>query len=112
LLFPQPSLINNRWISNESGKTFVTIDPATGAEICQVSEGGQRSNKDRGGRHRHQSEDVCSTVLPTLYTEVKTVTSKLQGDITRIASPIRARQKLGAMVRRERLEKQALNQEK
>ncbi|HEY3166158.1 MAG TPA: hypothetical protein VGK57_02950 [Candidatus Binatia bacterium] len=70
-------LINNRWIANESGKTFATIAPATGAEICQVSEGGQRSNKDRGGRHRHQSEDVCSTVLPTLYTEVKTVTSKL-----------------------------------
>jgi hypothetical protein len=34
-------LINNRWIANESGKTFATIDPATGAEICQVSEGGQ-----------------------------------------------------------------------
>jgi len=31
-------LINNRWIANESGKTFATIDPATGAEICQVSE--------------------------------------------------------------------------
>jgi len=77
LLFPQPSLINNRWIANESGKTFVTIDPATGAEICQVSEA-----------------DAA-----TLYTEVKTVTSKLFEDITRIASPIRARQKLGAMVR-------------
>jgi len=34
-------LINNRWIANESGKTFTTIDPVTGAEICQVSEGGQ-----------------------------------------------------------------------
>jgi aldehyde dehydrogenase (NAD+) len=31
-------LINNRWIASESGKTFATIDPATGAEICQVSE--------------------------------------------------------------------------
>jgi aldehyde dehydrogenase (NAD+) len=31
-------LINNRWIASESGHTFATIDLATGAEICQVSE--------------------------------------------------------------------------
>jgi aldehyde dehydrogenase (NAD+) len=31
-------LINNRWIPSESGKTFATINPATGDEICQVSE--------------------------------------------------------------------------
>src|SRR5580692_7526379 len=31
-------LINNRWIASESGKTFATINPATGEEICQVSE--------------------------------------------------------------------------
>jgi aldehyde dehydrogenase (NAD+) len=31
-------LINNRWIPSESGKTFATINPATGEEICQVSE--------------------------------------------------------------------------
>ena len=29
-------LTNNRWIASESGKTIATIDPATGAEICQV----------------------------------------------------------------------------
>jgi aldehyde dehydrogenase (NAD+) len=31
-------LINNRWVSSESGKTFPTINPATGEEICQVAE--------------------------------------------------------------------------
>jgi aldehyde dehydrogenase (NAD+) len=31
-------LINNRWIPSESGKTFATINPATGEEICRVAE--------------------------------------------------------------------------
>jgi aldehyde dehydrogenase (NAD+) len=31
-------LINNRWIASESGKTFPTINPSTGQEICQVAE--------------------------------------------------------------------------
>ncbi len=31
-------LINNRWVPSESGKTFATINPATGDEICQVAE--------------------------------------------------------------------------
>ena len=31
-------LINNRWIDSESGKTFGTINPSTGEEICQVAE--------------------------------------------------------------------------
>jgi aldehyde dehydrogenase (NAD+) len=31
-------LINNRWVESESGKTFATINPATGDEICQVAE--------------------------------------------------------------------------
>jgi aldehyde dehydrogenase (NAD+) len=31
-------LINNRWIDSQSGKTFPTINPATGEEICQVAE--------------------------------------------------------------------------
>jgi aldehyde dehydrogenase (NAD+) len=32
-------LINNRWVPSESGKTFATINPSTGEEICQVAEG-------------------------------------------------------------------------
>ena len=31
-------LIDNRWVESESGKTFPTINPATGEEICRVSE--------------------------------------------------------------------------
>jgi aldehyde dehydrogenase (NAD+) len=31
-------LINNRWVPSESGKTFATINPSTGDEICQVAE--------------------------------------------------------------------------
>jgi aldehyde dehydrogenase (NAD+) len=31
-------LINNRWVEAVSGRTFPTINPATGEEICQVGE--------------------------------------------------------------------------
>src|ERR1700728_4208175 len=31
-------LIDNRWIASESGKTFATVNPTTGEEICQVAE--------------------------------------------------------------------------
>jgi aldehyde dehydrogenase (NAD+) len=31
-------LINNRWVPSESGRTFATINPSTGEEICQVAE--------------------------------------------------------------------------
>jgi len=31
-------LINNQWVDSVSGKTFPTVNPATGEEICQVAE--------------------------------------------------------------------------
>lgn len=31
-------LINNRWVNSQSGKTFATVNPTTGEEICQVAE--------------------------------------------------------------------------
>jgi len=31
-------LIDNRWIPSESGRTFATVNPSTGEEICQISE--------------------------------------------------------------------------
>jgi aldehyde dehydrogenase (NAD+) len=31
-------LIENRWVESASGRTFPTINPATGEEICQVAE--------------------------------------------------------------------------
>lgn len=30
-------LINNRWVSSESGETFATVNPSTGEEICRVA---------------------------------------------------------------------------
>lgn len=35
---PTKIFINNRWVNSKSGKTFPTINPATGEEICQVAE--------------------------------------------------------------------------
>jgi len=32
-------LINNEWCNSVSGKTFTTINPATGEELCEVQEG-------------------------------------------------------------------------
>ena len=31
-------LINNQWVASESGRTFATVNPSTGEEICQVAE--------------------------------------------------------------------------
>jgi len=31
-------LINNRWVASQSGKTFPTINPSTGEEICRIAE--------------------------------------------------------------------------
>jgi aldehyde dehydrogenase (NAD+) len=30
-------LINGRWVPSESGKTFATVNPTAGEEICQVA---------------------------------------------------------------------------
>jgi aldehyde dehydrogenase (NAD+) len=46
LVKPQPSvtlpmtqlLIGNEWVNSKSGKTFPTLNPATGEEICQIAE--------------------------------------------------------------------------
>jgi aldehyde dehydrogenase (NAD+) len=35
----QPLFIGGRWLDSVSGKTFPTINPATGETICQVAEG-------------------------------------------------------------------------
>src|SRR5262245_7670035 len=35
----QKMVINGRWIDSHSGKTFATLNPATGEVICQVAEG-------------------------------------------------------------------------
>jgi aldehyde dehydrogenase (NAD+) len=35
----QPLFIGGRWLDSASGKTFPTVNPATGETICQVAEG-------------------------------------------------------------------------
>jgi aldehyde dehydrogenase (NAD+) len=35
----QPMLIGGKWVDSVSGKTFPTINPATGEKICEVAEG-------------------------------------------------------------------------
>src|SRR5215831_4939263 len=35
----QPLFIGGKWLDSVSGKTFATINPATGETICQVAEG-------------------------------------------------------------------------
>jgi len=36
---PEPKLlIDNRWVDAASGRTFATVNPSTGEEICQVAE--------------------------------------------------------------------------
>src|ERR1700694_4953805 len=35
----QPLFINGKWQDSVSGKTFPTLNPATGETICQVAEG-------------------------------------------------------------------------
>ena len=34
----QPLLIGGKWLDSVSGKTFPTVNPATGETICQVAE--------------------------------------------------------------------------
>jgi acyl-CoA reductase-like NAD-dependent aldehyde dehydrogenase len=36
---PQSLFIGSKWLDSVSGKTFPTINPATGETICQVAEG-------------------------------------------------------------------------
>jgi aldehyde dehydrogenase (NAD+) len=42
----QPMLIGGKWVDSVSGKTFPTINPATGETICQVAEG-DKADVDR-----------------------------------------------------------------
>src|SRR3954451_4684287 len=35
----QPMFIGGKWVDSQSGKTFPTVNPATGQTICQVAEG-------------------------------------------------------------------------
>ncbi|MGH7170259.1 MAG: aldehyde dehydrogenase family protein, partial [Gemmataceae bacterium] len=42
----QPMFIGGKWVDSVSGKTFATLNPATGETICQVAEG-DKADVDR-----------------------------------------------------------------
>ena len=49
-------LINNRWVNSRSGKTFPTINPSTGEEICQVAEADEADVNEAVKAARHAFE--------------------------------------------------------
>jgi aldehyde dehydrogenase (NAD+) len=51
-------LINNRWVASESGRTFATVNPATGEDICQIAEADSADvDKADGAEHRTQHSE-------------------------------------------------------
>jgi aldehyde dehydrogenase (NAD+) len=64
-------LINNRWVNSQSGKTFATVNPTTGEEICQVAEASAADvdiavkAADPGERQTGWSDRGCYTDWPT-----------------------------------------------
>src|SRR5215469_942584 len=54
---PTKLLIGNRWVDSRSGKTFPTINPATGEEICQVAEADAADVNEAVGAARKAFED-------------------------------------------------------
>ncbi len=59
----QPMFIGGKWVDSVCGKTFPTINPATGETICQVAEGDKadvdlrRQGRPQGVRRRPLVED-------------------------------------------------------
>src|SRR3954447_3620432 len=49
-------LINNQWVESASGKTFPTINPSTGEEICQVAEADEADVDEAVKAARHAFE--------------------------------------------------------
>ena len=55
-LGPTTLLINNKFRNSRSGKTFATINPATGEEICQVAEADEADVDEAVKAARHAFE--------------------------------------------------------
>ena len=65
--------INNEFVDSESGKTFSTVNPATGEVICELQEGDKadvdkaiKAAKAAFSRHRY-----CSKYLANYKTKTK-----------------------------------------
>src|SRR5438094_9086490 len=50
----QPLFIGGKWLDSASGKTFPTLNPATGETICQVAEG-DKADVDRAVKAARQA---------------------------------------------------------
>ena len=50
----QRMLIDGRWVDSVSGKTFATVNPATGEVICEVAEG-DKADVDRAVKAARQA---------------------------------------------------------
>ena len=69
--------INNEFVDSESGKTFSTVNPATGEVICDLQEGDKadvdkaiKAAKAAFSRHRY-----CSKYLANYKTKTKKLAS-------------------------------------
>ncbi len=60
---PTKLLINNEWVDAESGKTFPTINPATGEVITQVAEG-DKADVDKAVRAARKAFQTWRNVNP------------------------------------------------
>ena len=57
LATPRKMLIGGRWVEAVSGKTFATLDPATGEELARVAEGAKQDID----RAVHAARAACDT---------------------------------------------------
>ncbi len=60
---PTKLLINNEWVDAESGKTFPTINPATGEVITQIAEG-DKADVDKAVRAARKAFQTWRNVNP------------------------------------------------
>jgi len=64
--FQNKLLINNKWVDAKSGKTFSTVNPATGEEICKVAEADAADVNEAVASARKTFETVWKTTNTTV----------------------------------------------
>jgi phenylacetaldehyde dehydrogenase len=61
---PKQLLIDGKWVPSASGKTFATVDPATGQEICSVAHGEAEDVRRAVAAARKAFDDSAWTSMP------------------------------------------------
>jgi aldehyde dehydrogenase (NAD+) len=97
---PQPAvalpttklLIGNEWVNSKSGKTFPTLNPATGEEICQVAEA-DAADVDRAVdaaraafRHGSPWRSISAAERGRLLNKLADLIEKNAGELARLES--------------------------